>query len=169
MSQAHPPGDQIADLIVTEHQWWWEIEYAGTEIVSANEIHIPIGKRLRVRLSSADVIHSFSVARVARKMDAIPDREILSCWRLMSPACIEKDVPNSVALNMLRMGMKCEEWLSKAKVVPHQLSTSPSSGASGTAGSSGARLRSLRCKERRWIPKRLAASLIFPPQSDSTR
>ena len=73
--QAHPPGQQDADLIVTGHQWWWQVDYAGTDIVSANEIHIPTGKRLRVKLSSADVIHSFWVARLARKMDAIPGRE----------------------------------------------------------------------------------------------
>ena len=63
------------DLIVTGHQWWWEVEYPAAGIVSANEIHIPVNKKLRVQLKSADVIHSFWVPQLARKMDAIPGHE----------------------------------------------------------------------------------------------
>lgn len=63
------------DIIVTGHQWWWEIEYPESGIVSANEIHIPTGKKLRVALRSEDVIHCFWVARLTRKMDAIPGHE----------------------------------------------------------------------------------------------
>jgi len=63
------------DLIITGHQWWWEVEYPGTDIISANEIHIPTGKKLRVELRSADVIHCFWVPELTRKMDAIPGWE----------------------------------------------------------------------------------------------
>ncbi|MEM8678351.1 MAG: cytochrome c oxidase subunit II [Planctomycetota bacterium] len=72
--EASTDGQQV-DLVVTGHQWWWEIEYPGDGIVSANEVHIPVGKKLRVRLTSADVIHCFWVAQLARKMDAIPGHE----------------------------------------------------------------------------------------------
>ncbi len=68
-------AQDTVDLIVTGHQWWWEIEYPGTDIVSANEIHIPTGKKLRVKVRSADVIHCFWVAQLARKIDAIPGHE----------------------------------------------------------------------------------------------
>ncbi|MEQ8785268.1 MAG: cytochrome c oxidase subunit II [Pirellulaceae bacterium] len=73
--RAHPPGEADADLVVTGHQWWWQIEYADSGIVAANELHIPTGKRLRVKLESQDVIHCFWVPQLARKMDAIPGRE----------------------------------------------------------------------------------------------
>ncbi|MCP4192443.1 MAG: cytochrome c oxidase subunit II [Planctomycetaceae bacterium] len=73
--KAHPTAEGAADLIVTGHQWWWEVQYPGTNIVGANEVHIPINKKLRVKLQSADVIHCFWVPRLARKMDAIPGRE----------------------------------------------------------------------------------------------
>lgn len=63
------------DLIVTGHQWWWEVEYPKSGVISANEIYIPVGKKLRVQISSADVIHSFWVAQLGRKIDAIPGRE----------------------------------------------------------------------------------------------
>lgn len=63
------------DLIATGHQWWWEIEYPESGVISANEIYIPVGKKLRVQISSVDVIHSFWVAQLGQKIDAIPGRD----------------------------------------------------------------------------------------------
>lgn len=62
---------------VIGHQWWWEVHYAtqaGIEqdFTTANEIHIPIGQPVRLKLSSADVIHSFWVPQLQGKMDLIP-------------------------------------------------------------------------------------------------
>lgn len=64
--------DPPPDLIVVGHQFWWEIHYPGANVVAANEIHIPAGKRLLMRLEAADVIHDFWVPQLARKMDMIP-------------------------------------------------------------------------------------------------
>jgi cytochrome c oxidase subunit 2 len=59
---------------VIGHQWWWEIRYPGTGVVTANEIHIPVRTPVRVLVQSADVIHSFWVPRLNRTIDAIPGR-----------------------------------------------------------------------------------------------
>jgi cytochrome c oxidase subunit 2 len=64
------PGN--ADLIVVGHQWWWEVRYPRFRVVTANEIHIPIGLKLLVRVDSADVIHSFWVPQLAPKLDMVP-------------------------------------------------------------------------------------------------
>jgi cytochrome c oxidase subunit II len=74
MQRSDPPLPQNAqpDLIVTGHQWWWEFQYPDSGIVTANEIHIPTGKRLLVQVTSADVIHNFWVPQLARKVDATP-------------------------------------------------------------------------------------------------
>jgi cytochrome c oxidase subunit II len=69
-SMAAPAGD--ADLVVVGHQWWWEVRYPSSRAVTANEIHVPVGRRLRVELESADVIHSFWVPQLAPKVDMIP-------------------------------------------------------------------------------------------------
>ena len=61
-----------ADLLVVGHQWWWEVRYPAAGAVAANEIHIPVGRKLRVRVETADVIHSFWVPQLAPKMDMIP-------------------------------------------------------------------------------------------------
>ena len=57
---------------VIAHQWWWEIRYPGTTAVTANEIHIPTNTRVDVVGTSADVIHSFWVPELNRKIDLIP-------------------------------------------------------------------------------------------------
>ena len=76
MTLASPSGEvSKPDLIVIGHQWWWEIRYPmpdGTDVVTANEIHIRIGKKLLLELRSADVIHDFWVPDLGRKIDAIP-------------------------------------------------------------------------------------------------
>jgi cytochrome c oxidase subunit 2 len=69
VSDVADAGD--ADIVVVGHQWWWEVRYPGSGAVTANEIHIPIGRRLRVRVDSADVIHSFWVPQLGPKRDMI--------------------------------------------------------------------------------------------------
>jgi len=64
--------DRQPDMVIVGHQWWWEARYMRPQVVAANEIHIPVGKLLLVRLESADVIHDWWVPQLGRKMDAIP-------------------------------------------------------------------------------------------------
>ncbi len=72
MAASDPGGGGEPDLVVVGHQWWWEIRYPKSGIITANEIHIPVGQRWKVRLESADVIHDFWVPQASRKMDMIP-------------------------------------------------------------------------------------------------
>ncbi len=57
---------------VTGHMWWWDVEYPEHDIRIANELYIPVGRRVRVELLAKDVIHSFWVPNLAGKMDMIP-------------------------------------------------------------------------------------------------
>ena len=59
---------------VVGHQWFWEIRYPGTGAVTANELHIPVNTRVNVVGTTADVIHSFWVPALNRKIDLIPGR-----------------------------------------------------------------------------------------------
>lgn len=59
-------------------QWWWRVIYTddnGERFESANELRIPTGRPVRLVLSTADVIHSFWVPKLAGKLDMIPGRE----------------------------------------------------------------------------------------------
>ncbi len=73
MNQSDPiPPEREPDMVVTGHQWWWEVRYPASGVVTANDIHIPTGKTLLVRVEAADVIHDFWVPPLSRKMDMVP-------------------------------------------------------------------------------------------------
>jgi cytochrome c oxidase subunit 2 len=59
---------------VIGRQWFWEIRYPGTPAVTANEIHIPAHTRVNLVATTGDVIHSFWVPQLNRKIDMIPGR-----------------------------------------------------------------------------------------------
>lgn len=66
-----------ADALVVEvigHQWWWEVRYPDSGVVTANEVNIPAGVPVRLDLRSADVVHSFWVPELAGKLDLLPER-----------------------------------------------------------------------------------------------
>jgi cytochrome c oxidase subunit 2 len=70
------PGEFVVE--VTGRQYWWEVRYRDVrpqlEFETANELRIPVGRRVVVRLRSKDVIHSFWVPGLQGKMDLIPGR-----------------------------------------------------------------------------------------------
>ena len=70
---ATPPTSPAADIQVIGHLWWWEARYPNGA-VTANEIHIPVGRAVEVDLTTADVIHSFWVPQLQVKLDQIPGR-----------------------------------------------------------------------------------------------
>ena len=57
---------------VVGNQWWWEVRYPEHDIVTANELRIPVGVPVRLELTSDDVIHSFWVPAFNGKMDLVP-------------------------------------------------------------------------------------------------
>jgi len=59
---------------VTGRQWFWDVRYPGTDVLTANEIHIPARTRVNVVATTGDVIHSFWVPQLNRKIDMIPGR-----------------------------------------------------------------------------------------------
>jgi cytochrome c oxidase subunit 2 len=81
-SVAGPPRRPGLTIDVTPRQWWWEVRYSGARpadtFLTANEIHIPTGTRVLVRLHGGDVIHSFWVPQLSGKTDAIPGQTNLS-------------------------------------------------------------------------------------------
>jgi cytochrome c oxidase subunit II len=61
-------------ITVVGHQFWWEARYPNGNVVTANEIHIPVRTPVVVSVTSDDVIHSFWVPELNRKMDLEPGR-----------------------------------------------------------------------------------------------
>lgn len=70
-----PDKARAPDLVVTGYQWWWHVEYLASGVITANEIHIPVGKPQLVRLLGGDVIHDFWVPQLSRKEDMVPGQQ----------------------------------------------------------------------------------------------
>jgi len=66
-------GD-VVQIEVLGHQWWWEFRYTGLGVVTANEMHVPVGKTVNLRMTTVDVLHSFWVPQFAAKRDVFPGR-----------------------------------------------------------------------------------------------
>jgi cytochrome c oxidase subunit II len=66
---------QGAPIRVIGHKWWWEVHYDDGAIISANEIHVPVGRPIRFELRSNDVVHSFWVPNFGGKMDMLPEHD----------------------------------------------------------------------------------------------
>jgi cytochrome c oxidase subunit 2 len=55
-------------------QWWWEFRYGSLGVVTANELHLPVGRPVVFALEGPDVIHSFWIPQLGGKRDVVPGR-----------------------------------------------------------------------------------------------
>lgn len=69
------PGKDALTIEVVGHQWWWEFRYPEYNLTTANEMNVPLGRTVSLRMGSSDVIHSFWVPQFAAKRDVFANRE----------------------------------------------------------------------------------------------
>ena len=71
-------GQAPIKIKMTAQQWWWEVEYQSDDpsrtIITANELHLPLGRPAEIQLEADDVIHSLWIPNLAGKQDLIPGR-----------------------------------------------------------------------------------------------
>jgi len=87
IKQYRPPADDTIRAV--GHQWAWRFVHSGPDgkldtaddIETIDELHVVVGKTYHVKLSSADVLHSFSVPVFRLKQDAIPGREVTAWFK----------------------------------------------------------------------------------------
>lgn len=67
------------EIQIIGHQWWWEIHYLNDdpskEVVTANELHLPVGRPVNIEVETRDVMHSFWIPALHGKVDLIPGME----------------------------------------------------------------------------------------------
>ncbi len=66
-----PPPENTLDIYVTGKQWMWKIDYPDGQR-EINEMHVPVGRTIKLTLASEDVIHSFFVPAFRIKHDVVP-------------------------------------------------------------------------------------------------
>jgi cytochrome c oxidase subunit 2 len=100
-----PPGDYL-EVTVEGRQFWWRYEYPGLGIVTANELHIPVDRDVRVKLEGYDVIHSFWVPRLAGSEDVVPGRTNFIRMRADEPDTYLGQCKEFCGLSHSRMRLK---------------------------------------------------------------
>jgi cytochrome c oxidase subunit 2 len=75
VTQAPAEASTAMTVDAVGHQWYWEFRYPGAKAVTADELHIPVGTRVNLVAKTADVIHSFWVPALNRKIDTIPGQQ----------------------------------------------------------------------------------------------
>jgi cytochrome c oxidase subunit 2 len=72
-------------LKITGNQWWWNVTYVdavpSNNIQTANELHLPVGRPVKVELTSTDVIHSFWLPNIHGKKDLVPNYPTMFYFR----------------------------------------------------------------------------------------
>ena len=71
---ADAPSPPVVTIEITAHQWWYEVHYPEHDLTLRDELYLPAGRTVLLRVTSADVIHSFWAPRLAGKIDMIPGR-----------------------------------------------------------------------------------------------
>ena len=72
-TQAKAPADAL-QVEAIGHQWWWEFRYPQYNIVTANELYLPVGRTVSFQLKTVDVLHSFWIPAMGGKRDLITNR-----------------------------------------------------------------------------------------------
>jgi cytochrome c oxidase subunit II len=73
------PTEPDVTVEVIGHSFWWEVRYPEHDVVTANEIHVPVGRPVRLHVTAGDVIHSFWVPQLHGKIDMVPG-EVNDFW-----------------------------------------------------------------------------------------
>ncbi len=66
------PKGEKPDIVIIARQWWCDMRYPNYKVAAANELHIPVGKKLLMQIESGDVVHDWWVQSLGPKIDAIP-------------------------------------------------------------------------------------------------
>jgi len=80
------PLENAIHIDLVGHQFWWEARYEAHDpalaFSTANELHVPVGRPVLVRLRADDVIHSLWLPSLAGKKDLIPGRDATIAFRV---------------------------------------------------------------------------------------
>ncbi|MFZ0957523.1 MAG: cytochrome c oxidase subunit II [Candidatus Sulfotelmatobacter sp.] len=81
--QRTPPRD-ATEVYVVAKQWMWKLEHAEGQR-EINELHVPVGRDVKLIMTSQDVIHSFYVPAFRMKQDVLPGRYTVAWFRATKP------------------------------------------------------------------------------------
>lgn len=140
---------EVLNVTVTGKQWWWEYQYPDLGVVTANELNIPTGTRVELKLESDDVIHSFWPPKLAGKVDVIPGRTNTMAIEATEPGEFEGQCAEFCGISHSRMRLRViaqspadfEAWVADQK----RGQEPPSPGGTGEIAEGAALFQSRGC------------------------
>ena len=104
-----PPATKVVPIEMVGHQFWWELHYPDSvpqnTVITANEMHIPVGVPVVLELSSRDVIHSFWVPNLTGKRDLLPGYTRTIWFRADTPGVYQGQCAEYCGLEHAKMRM----------------------------------------------------------------
>jgi cytochrome c oxidase subunit 2 len=166
-----PPDDALSMFAVGK-QWMWKIQHLeGRREI--NELHIPIGRPIKITLTSEDVIHSFFIPAFRVKQDVFPDRYTTVWFQATKPGSYHLFCAEYCGTDHSRMGgtvyamdpRDYEQWLAGAAGAPAPAAAAAPSGPS-LAEAGAAAFQQLGCAScHRAGPGALGPNLAGVPGS----
>lgn len=117
----------MLSIRITGHQWWWDVEYEDpipqNQVHTANELHVPVGVPVALKLESADVIHSFWAPSLAGKKDLIPGHHNEVYFQADTPGVYRMQCAEFCGLQHAKMALyvtaedktKFAQWLDRQR------------------------------------------------------
>jgi cytochrome c oxidase subunit 2 len=78
------PPDNSLEMYVVGKQWMWKIQHIGGQR-EINELHVPVGRNIKLTMTTEDVIHSFFIPAFRIKADVVPGRYSATWFRATKP------------------------------------------------------------------------------------
>jgi len=105
-AELRKPESDALRVEVVGKRWWWAVSYPGTDITTANEIHLPAGRPVEIGLDSDNVAHSFWVPELAGKLDQIPGQHNVLRFTPRTPGTYIGECAEFCGLEHARMGFE---------------------------------------------------------------
>jgi cytochrome c oxidase subunit II len=130
------PPQEAVQIRVIGHQWWWDVRYPSPdpseEVQTANEIHVPVGRPVVIRLESRDVNHSFWPPSLVGKRDLIPGEQSSIWFRADTPGVFRGQCAEFCGHQHAKMGFlviadppeRYAEWMAAQRDSAHTPSDS---------------------------------------------
>ena len=120
------PSPQALEVRVLARQWWWEFRYPALGVGTANELHLPAGRTVTLKLEGPDVIHSFWVPQLGGKRDVVPGRLNRLTFTPQEPGEYWGQCAEFCGASHANMGMRViveapdafERWVAAQRVTP---------------------------------------------------
>lgn len=125
---AAPATQPELTVRITGRQWWWQIQYLDRSpgrivATTANEVHVPVGRPVRLEVVAGDVIHSFWVPELAGKTDLIPGQRNVTWIQADHPGVYRGQCAEYCGLQHAKMALlvvadppgEFQQWLARER------------------------------------------------------